>query len=120
MPWRLASSRISRRGYIPGSWVRRPATKAAGWCAFSHADWYVGTANAAACALQNPNEANEATSRQTRSASAADSPRSFARRRKSSRASSASSSSERCRRIRSASARSYPAADWSARITCSW
>ena len=55
--WR-ASSRISRLGYMPGSWVSTPARKCAGQCALSHADWNVGSANAAACALQNPNDAN--------------------------------------------------------------
>ncbi len=45
-------------GYIPGSWVSTPARKCAGQCALSQADWNVGSANAAAWALQNPNDAN--------------------------------------------------------------
>ena len=36
--WR-ASSRISRLGYMPGSWVSTPARKWAGQWALSHADW---------------------------------------------------------------------------------
>ena len=63
--WR-ASSRISRFGYMPGSWVSTPARNAAGWCVFSHADWNVGSANAAACALQNPNDANASSTSQHR------------------------------------------------------
>jgi hypothetical protein len=43
---------------MPGSWVSTPARKCAGQCALSQADWYVGSANAAAWALQNPNDAN--------------------------------------------------------------
>ncbi len=74
MPWRRASSRMSRRGYMPGSWVRTPARKWAGQCAFSQADWYVGTANAAAWALQNPNEANCSTCSQIDRPSAAGTP----------------------------------------------
>ncbi len=58
MPSWRASSRISRLGYMPGSWVSTPARKCAGQCALSQADWYVGSANAAAWALQNPNDAN--------------------------------------------------------------
>ena len=34
-----ASSRISRLGYMPGSWVSTPERKWAGQCALSHADW---------------------------------------------------------------------------------
>ena len=39
MPSDRASSRSSRLGYMPGSWVSTPARKAAGWCALSQADW---------------------------------------------------------------------------------
>ena len=58
MPHWRASSRISRLGYMPGSWVSTPARKWAGQWALSQADWKVGSANAAAWALQNPNDAN--------------------------------------------------------------
>ncbi len=67
MPRLRASSRISRLGYMPGSWVRTPARNAAGWWAFSQAEWYVGSANAAACALQKPNDANARSTSHTRS-----------------------------------------------------
>ncbi len=36
--WR-ASSRMSRLGYMPGSWVSTPARKCAGQWVFSQADW---------------------------------------------------------------------------------
>jgi hypothetical protein len=39
MPKLRASSRISRFGYMPGSWVSTPARKAAVWWVFSQADW---------------------------------------------------------------------------------
>ncbi len=67
MPSWRASSRISRLGYIPGSWVSTPDRKCAGQCALSQADWKVGSANAAACALQKPNDANASSTFQTRS-----------------------------------------------------
>ena len=67
MPHCRASSRISRLGYMPGSWVSTPARKWAGQCVLSQADWKVGSANAAAWALQNPKLANAASTSQTRS-----------------------------------------------------
>ena len=75
MPSCRASSRISRFGYMPGSWVSTPARNAAGWCALSQADWYVGSANAAACALQKPNDANARSTAHTRSTSSSRYPR---------------------------------------------
>ena len=39
MPHWRASSRISRLGYMPGSWVSTPARKWAGQWALSQADW---------------------------------------------------------------------------------
>ena len=72
MPSWRASSRMRRLGYIPGSWVSTPARKCAGQCALSQADWYVGRANAAACALQKPNDANASSTFQICSATGAE------------------------------------------------
>ena len=67
MPQRRASSRMRRLGYMPGSWVSTPARKCAGQCALSQADWKVGSAKAAAWALQNPKEAKASSTDQTSS-----------------------------------------------------
>ncbi len=71
MPKERASSSSNRLGYMPGSWVRMPARKAAGWWVFSHAEWKVGRAKAAAWALQNPKLANDFSTSQMRSRSSA-------------------------------------------------
>ena len=72
MPKERASSSSSRLGYMPGSWVRMPARKAAGWWVFSQAEWKVGRAKAAACALQKPKLANDFSTSQIRSRSSAE------------------------------------------------
>ena len=54
---------------MPGSWVSTPARKWAGQWVLSQADWKVGSANAAAWALQKPNEAKAASTDQIRSTS---------------------------------------------------
>ena len=65
MPSRRASAMSSRCGYIPGSCSNSAAMNASGWWVFSHADWYVGIANAAPWALQKPKEPKAARISQT-------------------------------------------------------
>jgi hypothetical protein len=105
---------------MPGSWVSRPATNSGMTWAFSHAERYVGTENAAACALQNPNEANCTSAVHSDSATSGGIPRSFEPARIQSRSSPTSSGSPRRRRTRSAVARSQPVTAATQRMTCSW
>jgi hypothetical protein len=120
IPHCLASSMMTRGGYMPGSCVSTPAKNAAAWCRFSQADWYVGSANAAACALQKPKAPNASSTCQARSTAVSSKPLALAMGTNVLRTSSRPSGVASVRRNISANDRSRPVITSMILSTCSW